>query len=204
MNCEHSNQMVIGQKTVDDLINSTEKKLIRRKFAQTYDHFLTSVTTLIKQIPRILGPGWKVPYRPGWERERLPRPEGGALHVPRHRKPLLVRRLHRPQHSVGRQLLGVSPQEELTAHQGSYCSQFNSQLFGRVRDCKIVVRNRIVWLLLVENILHFVVIYYLLSMSTHSDLLSSNFRFCTLTPPKIINTRNMTWFQFYFKVKVCF
>jgi hypothetical protein len=52
----YSNQMGIDKMTVDDLKKFNKNKKLIKKFAKKYDNFLASAT-LIKQIPRILGPG---------------------------------------------------------------------------------------------------------------------------------------------------
>jgi large subunit ribosomal protein L10Ae len=48
--------MSIDKMTVDDLKKFNKNKKLIKKFAKKYDNFLAS-GTLIKQIPRILGPG---------------------------------------------------------------------------------------------------------------------------------------------------
>eukprot|EP01034_Spumella_vulgaris_P022148 gene22148-28255_t len=54
--CERADQMGIDKMTVDDLKKFNKNKKLIKKFAKKYDNFLASAT-LIKQIPRILGPG---------------------------------------------------------------------------------------------------------------------------------------------------
>jgi len=54
--CEKADQMGIDKMTVDDLKKFNKNKKLIKKFAKKYDNFLASAT-LIKQIPRILGPG---------------------------------------------------------------------------------------------------------------------------------------------------
>jgi len=54
--CEKADQMGIDKMTVDDLKKFNKNKKLIKKFAKKYDNFLASAS-LIKQIPRILGPG---------------------------------------------------------------------------------------------------------------------------------------------------
>lgn len=54
--CEKADQLGVDKMTVDDLKKFNKNKKIIKKFAKKYDNFLASAT-LIKQIPRILGPG---------------------------------------------------------------------------------------------------------------------------------------------------
>lgn len=54
--CEKAEQLGIDKMTVDDLKKFNKNKKIIKKFAKKYDNFLASAS-LIKQIPRILGPG---------------------------------------------------------------------------------------------------------------------------------------------------
>lgn len=54
--CEKADQLGLDKMTVDDLKKFNKNKKIIKKFAKKYDSFLASAT-LIKQIPRILGPG---------------------------------------------------------------------------------------------------------------------------------------------------
>ena len=54
--CEKADQLGIDKMTIDDLKKFNKNKKIIKKFAKKYDSFLASAT-LIKQIPRILGPG---------------------------------------------------------------------------------------------------------------------------------------------------
>ena len=54
--CEKADQMGVDKMTVDDLKKFNKNKKLIKKFAKKYDTFLAS-GTLIKQIPRILGPG---------------------------------------------------------------------------------------------------------------------------------------------------
>jgi large subunit ribosomal protein L10Ae len=54
--CEKADQLGVDKMTVDDLKKFNKNKKLIKKFAQKYDNFLASAT-LIKQIPRILGPG---------------------------------------------------------------------------------------------------------------------------------------------------
>lgn len=54
--CEKADQIGIDKMTVDDLKKFNKNKKLIKKFAKKYDNFLAS-GSLIKQIPRILGPG---------------------------------------------------------------------------------------------------------------------------------------------------
>lgn len=54
--CEKAEQLGVDKMTIDDLKKFNKNKKIIKKFAKKYDNFLASAT-LIKQIPRILGPG---------------------------------------------------------------------------------------------------------------------------------------------------
>ncbi len=54
--CEKAEQIGVDKKTIDDLKKFNKNKKLIKKFAKEYDSFLAS-GTLIKQIPRILGPG---------------------------------------------------------------------------------------------------------------------------------------------------
>jgi large subunit ribosomal protein L10Ae len=54
--CEKADQLGIPKMTVDDLKKFNKNKKLIKKFAKKYDSFLASAS-LIKQIPRILGPG---------------------------------------------------------------------------------------------------------------------------------------------------
>ena len=54
--CEKAEQIGVDKMTVDDLKKFNKNKKLIKKFAKKYDAFLAS-GTLIKQIPRILGPG---------------------------------------------------------------------------------------------------------------------------------------------------
>jgi large subunit ribosomal protein L10Ae len=54
--CEKADQLGIDKMTVDDLKKFNKNKKLIKKFAKKYDNFLASAA-LIKQIPRILGPG---------------------------------------------------------------------------------------------------------------------------------------------------
>jgi large subunit ribosomal protein L10Ae len=54
--CEKAEQIGVDKMTVDDLKKFNKNKKIIKKFAKKYDAFLAS-GSLIKQIPRILGPG---------------------------------------------------------------------------------------------------------------------------------------------------
>jgi large subunit ribosomal protein L10Ae len=54
--CDIADQLGIERMTVDDLKKFNKNKKLIKKFAKKYDNFLAS-GALIKQIPRILGPG---------------------------------------------------------------------------------------------------------------------------------------------------
>ena len=54
--CDIADQLGIDRMTVDDLKKFNKNKKLIKKFAKKYDNFLAS-GALIKQIPRILGPG---------------------------------------------------------------------------------------------------------------------------------------------------
>lgn len=54
--CEKADQLGIDKMTIDDLKKFNKNKKLIKKFAKKYDNFLAS-NSLIKQIPRILGPG---------------------------------------------------------------------------------------------------------------------------------------------------
>lgn len=54
--CEKADQCGVDKMTVDDLKKFNKNKKLIKKFAKKYDNFLAS-NSLIKQIPRILGPG---------------------------------------------------------------------------------------------------------------------------------------------------
>lgn len=54
--CEKAEQIGIDKMTIDDLKKFNKNKKVIKKFAKKYDNFLASAA-LIKQIPRILGPG---------------------------------------------------------------------------------------------------------------------------------------------------
>jgi large subunit ribosomal protein L10Ae len=54
--CEKADQIGIDKMTIDDLKKFNKNKKIIKKFAKKYDAFLAS-NVLIKQIPRVLGPG---------------------------------------------------------------------------------------------------------------------------------------------------
>ena len=54
--CEKAEQIGVDKMTVEDLKKFNKNKKLIKKFAKKYDSFLAS-GTLIKQIPRILGPG---------------------------------------------------------------------------------------------------------------------------------------------------
>jgi len=54
--CEKAEQIGVDKMTIDDLKKFNKNKKIIKKFAKKYDNFLASAA-LIKQIPRILGPG---------------------------------------------------------------------------------------------------------------------------------------------------
>ena len=54
--CEKADQIGVDKMTIDDLKKFNKNKKLIKKFAKKYDNFLAS-GSLIKQIPRILGPG---------------------------------------------------------------------------------------------------------------------------------------------------
>jgi large subunit ribosomal protein L10Ae len=54
--CEKADQLGLDKMTMDDLKKFNKNKKLIKKFAKKYDNFLASAS-LIKQIPRILGPG---------------------------------------------------------------------------------------------------------------------------------------------------
>jgi len=54
--CEKAEQIGVDKMTIDDLKKFNKNKKIIKKFAKKYDNFVASAA-LIKQIPRILGPG---------------------------------------------------------------------------------------------------------------------------------------------------
>lgn len=54
--CEKAEQIGVDKLNVEDLKKFNKNKKIIKKFAKKYDNFLASAS-LIKQIPRILGPG---------------------------------------------------------------------------------------------------------------------------------------------------
>ena len=54
--CEKADQIGVDKMTIDDLKKFNKNKKLIKKFAQKYDNFLASAV-LIKQIPRVLGPG---------------------------------------------------------------------------------------------------------------------------------------------------
>lgn len=54
--CEKADQIGVDKMTIDDLKKFNKNKKLIKKFAKKYDNFLAS-GALIKQIPRILGPG---------------------------------------------------------------------------------------------------------------------------------------------------
>lgn len=56
VHCEEAERIGVEHKSVEDLKKFNKNKKIIKKFAKTYDAFLAS-DTLIKQIPRLLGPG---------------------------------------------------------------------------------------------------------------------------------------------------
>merc|ERR1712022_51554 len=56
VHCEEAERIGIDKMSVDDLKKFNKNKKIIKKFAKKYDAFLSS-DTLIKQIPRLLGPG---------------------------------------------------------------------------------------------------------------------------------------------------
>ncbi len=54
--CDKADQLGVDKMTIDDLKKFNKNKKLIKKFAKKYDNFLSSAS-LIKQIPRILGPG---------------------------------------------------------------------------------------------------------------------------------------------------
>jgi large subunit ribosomal protein L10Ae len=54
--CEKADQIGVDRMTVEDLKKFNKNKKVIKKFAKKYDAFLAS-GALLKQIPRILGPG---------------------------------------------------------------------------------------------------------------------------------------------------
>jgi len=54
--CEKADALGVDKMTIDDLKKFNKNKKLIKKFAKKYDNFLAS-GALIKQIPRILGPG---------------------------------------------------------------------------------------------------------------------------------------------------
>lgn len=54
--CEKADMLGVDKMTIDDLKKFNKNKKLIKKFAKKYDNFLASAS-LIKQIPRILGPG---------------------------------------------------------------------------------------------------------------------------------------------------
>lgn len=54
--CEKADQLGVDKMNMDDLKKFNKNKKLIKKFAKKYDNFLASAS-LIKQIPRILGPG---------------------------------------------------------------------------------------------------------------------------------------------------
>jgi len=54
--CEKAEQIGVDKLNIEDLKKFNKNKKIIKKFAKKYDNFLASAS-LIKQIPRILGPG---------------------------------------------------------------------------------------------------------------------------------------------------
>jgi len=54
--CEKAEQIGVDKMNVEDLKKFNKNKKLIKKFAKKYDNFLASAS-LIKQIPRILGPG---------------------------------------------------------------------------------------------------------------------------------------------------
>ena len=54
--CETAEKLGVDKMTIEDLKKFNKNKKLIKKFAKKYDSFLAS-GTLIKQIPRILGPG---------------------------------------------------------------------------------------------------------------------------------------------------
>jgi len=56
VHCEEAERIGVEHKSVEDLKKFNKNKKIIKKFAKKYDAFVAS-DTLIKQIPRLLGPG---------------------------------------------------------------------------------------------------------------------------------------------------
>jgi large subunit ribosomal protein L10Ae len=56
VHCEEAERIGVDKMSVDDLKKFNKNKKVIKKFAKKYDAFLAS-DTLIKQIPRLLGPG---------------------------------------------------------------------------------------------------------------------------------------------------
>jgi large subunit ribosomal protein L10Ae len=56
VHCEEAERIGVDKMSVDDLKKFNKNKKVIKKFAKKYDAFMAS-DTLIKQIPRLLGPG---------------------------------------------------------------------------------------------------------------------------------------------------
>ncbi|CAN0251632.1 unnamed protein product, partial [Ectocarpus sp. 12 AP-2014] len=56
VHCEQAEQIGLDRMSVEDLKKFNKNKNLIKKFAKKYDAFLAS-DSLIKQIPRLLGPG---------------------------------------------------------------------------------------------------------------------------------------------------
>jgi len=56
VHCEEAEKLKLAKRTVDDMKKFNKNKKIIKKFAKKYDAFLAS-DSLIKMIPRLLGPG---------------------------------------------------------------------------------------------------------------------------------------------------
>merc|ERR1711865_1312377 len=56
VHCEEAERIGVDKMSVDDLKKFNKNKKVIKKFAKKFDAFLAS-DTLIKQIPRLLGPG---------------------------------------------------------------------------------------------------------------------------------------------------
>ncbi|CAM9481777.1 unnamed protein product [Choristocarpus tenellus] len=56
VHCEQAEQIGLDKMSVEDLKKFNKNKKVIKKFAKKYDAFLAS-DSLIKQIPRLLGPG---------------------------------------------------------------------------------------------------------------------------------------------------
>merc|ERR1712157_396385 len=56
VHCEEAERINVDKMSVDDLKKFNKNKKVIKKFAKKFDAFLAS-DTLIKQIPRLLGPG---------------------------------------------------------------------------------------------------------------------------------------------------